>query len=131
MFRPPVAPARVRWSVWSGFGPVHCPIRRTTRVRWERSGIKPWVHNDRVSPSENGTAPRRRRRQLKREARLDKTPDDEDDVEAEDAAPQPTESAEAIMDKLAKLHEAFDDDKIEFEDFEEQKADLMARMPLE
>jgi hypothetical protein len=65
----------------------------------------------------------------KREARLDKTPDD-DEVEDEPVV-QSTESAEVIMEKLAKLHEAFDDDKIEFEDFEEQKAELMARMPIE
>lgn len=65
----------------------------------------------------------------KREARLEKGTDDEDDEEEE--VVQPTESAEVIMEKLAKLHEAFDDDKIEFEDFEEQKAELMARMPIE
>lgn len=65
----------------------------------------------------------------KRESRLEKGPDDEDDVEEE--VPQTTESAEVIMEKLAKLHEAFDDDQIEFEDFEEQKAELMARMPID
>lgn len=65
----------------------------------------------------------------KREARLEKTPDDD---EVEDEVPAgPQESAEVIMEKLAKLHEAFDDNKIEFEDFEEQKAELMARMPIE
>ncbi|WP_436794980.1 hypothetical protein [Actinospongicola halichondriae] len=66
----------------------------------------------------------------KRESRLDKTPDDED-VEEEAVPTGPQESAEVIMEKLAKLHALFDDDKIEFEDFEEQKADLMARMPIE
>ena len=65
----------------------------------------------------------------KREARLEK-PADEDDEE-EEAVVQSTESAEVIMAKLAKLHEAFDDNQIEFEDFEEQKAELMARMPIE
>lgn len=66
----------------------------------------------------------------KREARLEKGNDDEDDQDDDDVV-QSTESAASIMEKLAKLHEAFDDDKIEFEDFEEQKADLMARMPIE
>ena len=65
----------------------------------------------------------------KREARLEKTPDD--DETDDEPVVQSTESAEVIMEKLAKLHEAFDDDKIEFEDFEEQKAELMARMPIE
>ncbi len=67
----------------------------------------------------------------KREARLDKTTDDDEEVEEEEVSTGPQESAEAIMEKLAKLHAAFEDDQIEFEDFEEQKADLMARMPLE
>lgn len=66
---------------------------------------------------------------LKREARLEKPADDEEEDTEE--VTQPTESAEIIMEKLAKLHAAFDDDQIEFEDFEEQKADLMARMPIE
>ncbi len=65
----------------------------------------------------------------KRESRLEKSPDDEDEEVEE--TPQSTESAEVIMEKLAKLHEAFDDDKIEFEDFEEQKAELMARIPID
>ena len=67
---------------------------------------------------------------LKREARLEKPADDEEGEDAEEVV-QSTESAEVIMEKLAKLHAAFDDDQIEFEDFEEQKAELMARMPIE
>jgi U3 small nucleolar RNA-associated protein 14 len=66
----------------------------------------------------------------KREARLEKNTDDDEDVEEEVPA-GPQESAEVIMEKLAKLHAAFEDDKIEFEDFEEQKEDLMSRIPIE
>jgi len=66
---------------------------------------------------------------LKREARLEKPADDEEEDTEE--VSQSTESAELLMEKLAKLHAAFDDDQIEFEDFEEQKAELMARMPIE
>lgn len=66
----------------------------------------------------------------KREARLEKGTDEDGDEEEEEVV-QSTESAEVIMAKLAKLHEAFDDNQIEFEDFEEQKAELMARMPIE
>jgi hypothetical protein len=66
----------------------------------------------------------------KREARLEKGTDDEEEGDEEEEVVA-TEPAEVVMDKLAKLHEAFDDDKIEFEDFEEQKADLMARMAIE
>jgi hypothetical protein len=66
----------------------------------------------------------------KREARLEKGPD-EDGEEEEETVVRTNESAEDIMAKLAKLHEAFDDNQIEFEDFEEQKAELMARMPIE
>ena len=64
----------------------------------------------------------------KREARLSK--DDDEDVEEEET-PVFTESAEEIMAKLAKLHAAFEDEKIDFEDFEEQKDDLMSRMPID
>lgn len=72
---------------------------------------------------------RKAKQAAKREARLEKNNDDEDDVDEE--TPQVTEPAEVVMEKLAKLHQAFDDDKIDFEDFEEQKAELMARMPIE
>lgn len=66
----------------------------------------------------------------KREARLEKNNDTDDEVDEEVPA-GPQESAEVIMEKLAKLHAAFEDDKIEFEDFEEQKEDLMSRMPID
>lgn len=68
----------------------------------------------------------------KRESRLEK-PSDEDleDEEETTTATGPQESAEALMDKLAKLHERFDDGGMDFDDFEEQKAELMARMPIE
>lgn len=65
----------------------------------------------------------------KREARLEKNNDTDDEEEEVPTGPQ--ESAEVIMEKLAKLHAAFEDDKIEFEDFEEQKEDLMSRMPID
>jgi hypothetical protein len=65
----------------------------------------------------------------KREARLERKHSDDNDEEEENQVP--TEDPEVLMEKLAKLHEAFDDDKIEFEEFEEQKADLMARMPID
>ena len=67
----------------------------------------------------------------KREARLEKGPDEDGEEEEEETVVRANESAEDIMAKLAKLHEAFDDNQIEFEDFEEQKAELMARMPIE
>lgn len=65
----------------------------------------------------------------KREARLERKHSDDTEEEEEDQVP--TEDPEVLMEKLAKLHEAFDDDKIEFEEFEEQKAELMARMPID
>jgi hypothetical protein len=67
----------------------------------------------------------------KRQARLEKGPEDGEEDEEEVETVRSNESAEDIMAKLAKLHEAFDDNQIEFEDFEEQKAELMARMPIE
>lgn len=68
----------------------------------------------------------------KRDVRINGKEDGDEEVDEDGVVTVPSnETAEEIMAKLALLHEAFSDDQIEFEDFEEQKADLMARMPLE
>lgn len=51
--------------------------------------------------------------------------------EAAQAADEPTEVAppqEQVIAELAALHEQFDDDKIDFDTFEERKQELMARL---
>jgi hypothetical protein len=68
----------------------------------------------------------------KREKRLDKT---EDETEVEELPPlddSGTElSAGELLQRVEDLHRRFEDKKITFEDFEEQKAELMARISVD
>jgi hypothetical protein len=69
----------------------------------------------------------------KREKRLEKGNEPETD-ELEPLAPaEPgTElSAAELLARVEEIHRLFDDKKISFEDFEEQKADLMARISVD
>jgi hypothetical protein len=52
--------------------------------------------------------------------------DDEPGVEAQSTGDQP--SAADLMERLEVLHKQFDDDEITFEDFEEQKHELLAQL---
>lgn len=70
----------------------------------------------------------------KREKRLDKSPDDELSDELTELAPaEPgTEmSAAELLARVEEIHRLFDAKKLSFEDFEEQKADLMARISVD
>lgn len=69
----------------------------------------------------------------KREKRFDKSPDEESDELTELAPAEPgTEmSAAELLQRVEEIHRLFDDKKISFEDFEEQKADLMARISVD
>jgi hypothetical protein len=69
----------------------------------------------------------------KREKRLEKGTE----TEAEELEPlAPAEpgvelSAAELLQRVEEIHRLFDDKKISFEDFEEQKADLMARISVD
>lgn len=65
-------------------------------------------------------AAKRARRAERAEAGDDETTDDETGV--------PAEPQEVVIAKLAKLHQAFDDEQIGFDEFEEQKQELMAQL---
>ncbi len=70
----------------------------------------------------------------KREKRLDKGPDEELSDELTELAPaEPgTEmSAAELLARVEEIHRLFDAKKLSFEDFEEQKADLMARISVD
>ena len=69
----------------------------------------------------------------KREKRLDKGTDEESDTLEPLAPAEPgTEmSASELLARVEEIHRLFDDTKLSFEDFEEQKADLMARISVE
>ena len=62
---------------------------------------------------------------LKRERRFEGR---EEDEPTEERAPVDHETNEQIMRQVEELHRLLDDKQIEFEDFEERKAELMARI---
>jgi hypothetical protein len=67
----------------------------------------------------------------KREKRLDKSPEEESDEIAPLSEPGTEIPAAELLQRVEQLHRLFEDKKISFEDFEEQKADLMARISVE
>ena len=68
----------------------------------------------------------------KREKRFDKSTEEEEVLEPLAPAEPGTElSAGELLKRVEDLHRLFEDKKISFEDFEEQKADLMARISVE
>lgn len=69
----------------------------------------------------------------KREKRLDKgTEGEAEELEPMAPAEPGTElSAAELLKRVEEIHRLFDDKKISFEDFEEQKADLMARISVD
>ena len=68
----------------------------------------------------------------KREKRFDKSTEEEEVLEPLAPAEPGTEiSAGDLLKRVEDLHRLFEDKKISFEDFEEQKADLMARISVE
>ena len=68
----------------------------------------------------------------KREKRFDKSTEEEEVLEPLAPAEPGTEiSAGDLLKRVEDLHRLFEDKKISFEDFEEQKADLMARISVD
>ena len=65
----------------------------------------------------------------KRERRLERS-----SAEDEDAVVIPEEgelSAAQLLTLIEQIHKQFDDKQIDFEEFEEKKAELMARLPID
>jgi len=68
----------------------------------------------------------------KREKRFDKSTDEPEGLEPLAPAEVGAElTAAELLARVEEIHRLFDDKKISFEDFEEQKADLMARISVE
>jgi hypothetical protein len=69
----------------------------------------------------------------KREKRLDKGPEEGEEVE--ELAPlddsETPLSASELLQRIEALHNKFEAKKISFEDFEEEKAELMRRLPID
>jgi hypothetical protein len=68
----------------------------------------------------------------KREKRLDKGTDETAEEELLPPSDPATElTAAELLARVEEIHRLFDEKKISFEDFEEQKADLMARISVD
>ena len=69
----------------------------------------------------------------KREKRLDKSTEEPADelTELTPAEPGVEMSAAELLARVEEIHRLFEDKKISFEDFEEQKAELMARISVD
>ena len=67
----------------------------------------------------------------KRAKRLEKPEEAEDDTPVDVASMGEDLSAAQLLDLVEKLHKQFDDEIISFEEFEDQKIELMARLTVE
>jgi ubiquitin len=63
----------------------------------------------------------------KREKRLDKGGEAPDETDEAKPSTPPTDQ-QAVFDALAALHAAYDDGRVNFDDFEEQRAELLGRL---
>ena len=70
---------------------------------------------------------KQQRAQAKAEKRAERAAGGEDELE--DEVPQHDESD--VLASLAKLHEAYDNEQIDFETFEERRAELMSRLRID
>lgn len=73
---------------------------------------------------------RDRNKKARKAAKIEKrlTKSDEDDEDVETVAPVSGETQEVIIEKLRVLHEDYENEKIDDEDFEDAKAELLARL---
>jgi hypothetical protein len=68
----------------------------------------------------------------KREKRLEKPGEDEEETTLPPLGEPGVElTAAELLARVEEIHRLFDEKKITFEDFEEQKADLMARISVD
>jgi ATPase subunit of ABC transporter with duplicated ATPase domains len=68
----------------------------------------------------------------KREKRLDKTEvTDEESTEIDLGEEGETLTAAELLVQIERIHKQFDDGDLTFEDFEELKTDLLARLPID
>ena len=73
---------------------------------------------------------KRERDKAKRARRQDRKTGEDDETSEETPAAAAVDQ-EAVIAELAALHAAFADDQIEFDEFEERKAELTARLAVD
>lgn len=66
----------------------------------------------------------------KREKRLDKSDFNEDPL-SEESTQSSTMSNDDVMDKVAELHQLYEDGQVDFETFDEQRTALMAQISVD
>ena len=78
-----------------------------------------------------GKIMREREKQQRAQAKLEKRAErsSEDGEEVEEAVP--THDQDDVLASLAKLHEAYDNEQIDFDTFEERRAELMSRIKVD
>lgn len=76
-----------------------------------------------------GKIMREREKQQRAQAKLEKRAERAaDDVEGDEPVEEPAHDEGDVLASLAKLHEAFDNEQIDFDTFEERRAELMSRL---
>lgn len=70
---------------------------------------------------------KQQRAQAKQEKRAERATDEDGDVVVD----EPAHDEGDVLASLAKLHEAFDNEQIDFETFEERRAELMSRLKID
>jgi hypothetical protein len=66
------------------------------------------------------------KRRAKRERKEERAAQAEEEAAAANDAP--VASQPAVLEQLAELHQRFDDDAIDFDEFEERKQELLAKL---
>lgn len=71
---------------------------------------------------------KQQRAQAKAEKRAERAAESESD---DDVVDEPVHDEGDVLASLAKLHEAYDDEQIDFDTFEERRAELMSRLKID
>ena len=71
---------------------------------------------------------KQQRAQAKQEKRAERSSEEGDD---EVIVEEPSHDQDDVLARLAKLHEAFDNEQIDFDTFEERRAELMSRLKID
>ena len=71
---------------------------------------------------------KQQRAQAKQEKRAERGTESEEGDEVEEA---PQHDQDDVLASLAKLHEAFDNEQIDFDTFEERRAELMSKIKVD
>lgn len=78
-----------------------------------------------------GKIMREREKQQRAQAKLEKRAERASDEGEDEVEETPTHDQDDVLASLAKLHEAFDNEQIDFDTFEERRAELMSRIKVD